>query len=226
MARDFQKLERVLSKPRFNSYKQQGQSDTEVFYIYIWNTMLCESLYSPFQRLEVGLRNAMHVEIGLKLSDKEWLKNEHSFLHTEERAAVRESKRSLNNRRASQGESELVAEMSFGFRTSLLDTRYETLWHKIIIGTFPNVPKAKRTRAEISKRMNTARKLRNAAFHHHSIWHWSDLKGQHHSIRELIRWICPSLDEMASKIDRFPRTFRLGPRECARIAADEPDWEI
>ena len=226
MARDFQKLERVLSKPRFDSYKQQGQNNSDAFYTYLWNTMLCEALYAPFQILEVGVRNAIHSEIGKNFKDSEWLKNENAFLHDMERAAVREAKLSLNKRMSNQNEPELVAEMSFGFWTSLLDTRYETLWHQIIVETFPHVPRAKRTRGEISKRMNAARRLRNAAFHHHSIWHWKDLQDQHHGIRELIRWICPSLDEMAYRIDRFPKIFRLGPRECARIAEDPSEYEI
>ena len=220
MARDFNQLEYVLSKPRFDSYKRQGQSDTEAFHLYLWNTILCEALYTSFQILEVGVRNSMHFQIAKNFNDQDWLKNENSFLHPEEISAVQKTKLSLNKRRINQNEPELVAEMSFGFWTSLLDTRYETLWHKITLGTFPYVPKAHRTRAEISKRMNAARKLRNASFHHHSIWHWSDLKIQHHGIRDLIRWISPSLDEAAYAIDRFPKVFRLGPKECARIAGE------
>jgi hypothetical protein len=74
--------------------------------------------------------------------------------------------------------------------------------------------------------MSAARKLRNAAFHHHSIWHWKDLKIQHQEIRNLIKWICPSIDEMAFRVDRFPKTFRLGVNECARISGESPEYEI
>lgn len=226
MARDFQKLERVLSQARFNSYKRPGKSESDAFNLYLWNTTLCESLYASFQILEVGVRNTIHSEISKEFADKEWIKNEHSKLLDYEKEAAKEAKMSLNKRMVRCEEPELVAEMSFGFWTGILDTRYEMLWHKITAGTFPYAPKALRNRAEISRRMNAARKLRNAAFHHHSIWHWRDLKNQHQGIRELIRWICPSLDEMAYTIDRFPKTFRLGVRECARISGEPCEYEI
>jgi hypothetical protein len=49
------------------------------------------------------------------------------------------------------------------------------MWPKIIVRVFPHMPRTQRTRKEASKHMNTVRKLRNAALHHHSIWHWHDL---------------------------------------------------
>ncbi len=226
MARDFHQLERVLSKTRFDSYKRTVAGENEAFYLYVWNTMLCEALYSPFQVLEVGFRNSTHSEIAKAIGENEWLKKTHDFLHDEEKEAINSAKNSLFKRRIPCEEPELVAEMSFGFWTSLADSRYETLWHKIITGVFPHMPKTARIRNEISKRLNTARKLRNAAFHHHSIWHWKDLKDQHTEIRNLISWICPSLSEMAFRIDRFPRIYRLGPRECARILEDHLDHVI
>lgn len=226
MTRDFQKLERVLSKQRFDSYKKPGHTEHESFSLYVWNTMLCESLYAPFQILEVGARNAIHSEIAVAIKQPEWLNIEHGFLHEDEKEAIKEAKQALAKRRSPCGEPELVAEMSFGFWTSLIDSRYETLWHKIIIGVFPHMPKHIRTRGEISKRMNAARKIRNAAFHHHSIWHWKDLKDQHFELRNLIRWICPSIDEMAFRIDRFPRIYRLGAKESTRILGDEWDYSI
>ena len=188
--------------------------------------MLCESLYASLQILEVGVRNAMHQAVGKNFNDLTWLKNENAFLQPQERKTVQEAKQSLNSRRVFQGEPELVAEMSFGFWTSLLDTRYDALWHRITTTTFPHAPRPYRTRSEISKRMNAARRLRNAAFHHHSIWHWSDLGSQHGGIRELIKWISPSLNELAFTIDRFPRIFRQGRRECARIAGPPCEYEI
>ena len=226
MARDFLKLERVLSKSRFDSYKQNVKTEAEAFYLYAWNTMLCESLYVSFQILEVGVRNAIHEEVARVFGDNEWIKNEHAQLLDYEKQAIKEAKISLNKRMVPCDEPHLVAEMHFGFWTSLSDSRYETLWHKIILGVFPNIPKIFKTRAEISKRMSAARKLRNAALHHHSIWHWKDLKHQHHEIRNLIRWICPTLDEMAYNIDRFPKVYRQGSKECARIAGEPLEYEI
>ena len=120
------------------------------------------------------------------------------------------SKQAIHKRCGGCPEPRLVAEMSFGFWTSLLDSRYETLWHKIIGDVFPHMPRTIRTRGEASRRMNAVRKLRNAAFHHHSIWHWKDLKQQHEEIQTLTGWVCESIAVISKRVDRFPAVFSAG----------------
>ncbi|MGC3960474.1 MAG: hypothetical protein QM813_21860 [Verrucomicrobiota bacterium] len=212
----FAKLERVLSKDRFDSYRQTGKSDKDALTLHIWNTALCESLYPTFQMLEVGIRNAIHLEIAKTSKIGNWLNLELSGgLYEIELNAVKEAKEALKKRGQPTDEPRLVAEMSFGFWTSLLDSRYETLWHKIIKGVFPNMPSSVRTRSEASRRMNAVRRLRNAAFHHHSIWHWHDLQKQHADIHVLISWICDSAQKTAARIDRFPNVYSSGPEAMA-----------
>jgi hypothetical protein len=128
----FKNLERVLSKDRFDSYKQNGKSNDEALKLYVWNTMLCESLYPSFQILEVGIRNAIHLEISKITKEPGWLNNVPAFLYADEQAAIQQAKESLKKRCGNCAEPRLVAEMNFGFWTSLFDSRYETMWHKII----------------------------------------------------------------------------------------------
>jgi len=213
----FDKLERVVSKPRFDSYKKNVSTNREALGRYIWNTSICESLYPSFQILEVGFRNAVHHEIAKSAKDQNWLINELSFLYEDEKEAIKSSKKSLMQRTGPITEDFLIAEMSFGFWTSLLDARYETMWHKIIAEVFPNMPRAIRTRGEASKLMNTVRRLRNAALHHHSIWHWKDLQTQHDQIHTLIGWLCSSIAKMAQRTDRFPEVYNLGGKQFTAI---------
>jgi hypothetical protein len=210
----FNNLERVLSKDRFDSYKQSGAENAEALKLYLWNIALCESLYPSCQILEVGIRNAIHLEISKAIKEPNWLNQEHGFLYEDEQAAIKKAKESVRKRCGDCPEARLVAEMSFGFWTSLFDSRYETMWHKIIGGVFPNMPRIIRTRGEVSKRMNAVRRLRNAAFHHHSIWHWKDLEQQHKEIHTLIGWICTSISEIAIGIDRFPTIYNSGHKCC------------
>src|SRR5205823_4717441 len=138
----------------------------------------------------------------------DWLMNAPGVLYEDELSAIQKSKASaaMKLKGRTLTEDILIAEMKFGFWTSLLDSRYETLWHKIIAGVFPHMPKTNRTRREASKLMNAVRRLRNASLHHHSIWHWSDLKAQHDQMRLLIGYICQSSSAIAAHLDRFPAT--------------------
>jgi hypothetical protein len=213
----FEKIAKSLSKARLDSYKMQGGSEVDAFRKYVWNTLLCEALYPAFQILEVSFRNSLHCQIATTANDPFWLSNEISFLYPDEKEAIKKSKKSIIDRRGSVTEDYLVAEMSFGFWTSLLDTRYETMWPKIIKGVLPNMPKTIRTRGDASKLMNPVRKLRNAALHHHSIWHWGDLKDQHGKMITLIGYICDSSAFLVSKIDRFPIVYEVGYKNCGKF---------
>ncbi|HKK10318.1 MAG TPA: hypothetical protein VJ939_05745, partial [Bacteroidales bacterium] len=60
----------------------------------------------------------------------------------------------------------VIAELSFGFWTSLFDSRFEkTLWKNLRLA-FPNCPKHIRQRKTMSSKFNGIRKLRNRIFHH------------------------------------------------------------
>jgi hypothetical protein len=90
---------------------------------HLWNTALCESLYPSFQILEVGFRNALHTEIAATTGDPQWLTNPPGFLYPDETQSISAAKDALRSRRLDPTEPRLVAEMSFGFWTSLLDVR-------------------------------------------------------------------------------------------------------
>jgi len=80
------------------------------------------------------------------------------------------------------------------------------------------MPKTIRTRKEASKMMNAVRHLRNSALHHHSIWHWGDLKQQHAAMRLLIAYICKSSDAIVEQLDRFPIIYSTGLDQCKKTA--------
>jgi len=215
----FKILERSISRTRFKGYKLQGGTEQDALAKCLWNTLLCESLYPGFQILEVSFRNSVHLEISRVLGDCSWLTGEHGFLYEDELSAIKKSKESIGLGGRQLTEDVLIAEMKFGFWTSLLDSRYETLWHKIIMGVFPQMPKTIRTRREASKMMNAVRRLRNAALHHHSIWHWKDLKDQHAQMRLLIDYICEASAAIAAQLDRFPTVHASGLDACKKTTA-------
>jgi len=95
-----------------------------------------------------------------------------------ERAAVGRAKDTLVKQAKPLEAGRMVAELSFGFWTSLLDVRYErsnVLWPHLLRPTFPRMRNRDRKRKTISARINSIRLLRNRVSHHEPIWHWRDL---------------------------------------------------
>ncbi len=163
------------------------------------------------QQLEVAFRNTLHHSIGAAWGDPQWLLNGLSILDVREAEKVRDAKISLQKQMKRVTEDDLVGELSFGFWTSLSDSRYDRNWPKFIKAAFPYCINAMRTRDEISSRANRLRKLRNAVFHHHSIWHWRDLEQHHRDGFALMSWISPELTRITQQQDRFPAVFASRP---------------
>ena len=83
----------------------------------------------------------------------------------------------------------VVQELSFGFWTSLLNSKYETLFHGIGAKVFPCMPSP--TRKVALARFESIRGLRNRIFHFRRIWNRPDLIKDHEEILEAIGWINP-----------------------------------
>jgi hypothetical protein len=214
----FKNLKRSLSTGRFIGYQERG-NELDAFAKYLWNMLLCESLCPCFQILEVAFRNTVHCEISAAINDPSWILNGHGIIYPEEQETIKKAKESLKLAGSPMTEDYLIAEMKFGFWTSLLNSRYDRLWPRIIARVFPHMPKTMRTRGDASTLMNGVRQLRNAALHHHSIWHWRDLKDRHAQMRNLIGYICKSSAAMAGQVDRFPVVYSNGNSECQKMVS-------
>jgi hypothetical protein len=203
-------FDRTISVARLGSYRKMGGTEAEVLARYLWNASLCEALHSSLQHLEVGFRNALHGALSRHTGNPNWISQENAVLQAQELEAVRAAKRVLMDRGKPTDEGYLVNELRFGFWASLLDSRYERLWPKIIVEVFPSCPRRDRSRNELSKIITKIRRLRNYAFHHHSIWHWGDLPDHHKDVHKVIGWICPSLAMVALLVDRFQEVYSAG----------------
>jgi len=116
----------ILSKNRLTKYI--GYSDRykgfDVIELYKWNTRLCESLYPVLQTIEVTFRNATNHAIISSFGKKDWLVDL-ELLKSPEQFRVQEAQNYLIKNKKTLTVDRLVAELSFGFWTSLLDARYE-----------------------------------------------------------------------------------------------------
>ncbi len=203
-------IKTALSPDRLDAYRPAGGTDEDPVCCHLWNLALCESLLPMLQTLEIVFRNTLHQAIGHAFVSPQWILKGPPFLGDLEKAAVDEARHSLLQARKPVTEPRMVAELRFGFWTSLADRRYDRLWPKIIKTAFPSMPNTIRTRNEISARINGVRRLRNAVFHHHSIWHWADLQQQHDDGYTVIGWIAPVMVSLTRSIDRFPSVHAGG----------------
>lgn len=214
MQGDFSELLRkAISHERLEAYRQRGtgDSDLNLFAHYAWNITLCESLYPTLQGLEVALRNSIHDAATAEYRTEFWFNDPRTIRYPREQEAVRKAHETLVRDHKPREAGRVVAELSFGFWTSLFDVRYEQiLWPRLLKAVFPFMPRHIRTRKTLSKRLHSIRHLRNRVFHHEPIWHWRDLIQQHAELCEAINWINPAMLEMIKVLDRFSDVHRHG----------------
>lgn len=205
-------LRKGLSAERLGGYVARGKvsGDDEVLSHYLWNIALCESLYPVLQCLEVTLRNSIHDALTQSSNDR-WFEDARLLHGHKEQEAIRDAKARLRILGKPDESGRIVAELRFGFWTSLFDRRYEqVLWPRHLKSVLPEMPRKIRTRKTVSWQLEEARRLRNRVFHHEPIWYWSDLLDKHARLLETLRWINPAVVNVIDLIDRFPTTFRIG----------------
>ncbi len=223
----FRAVRRTLSAERWQAYRRLATDDDYVTGgRYAWNLALSEALYPALHTLEIALRNAIfdavagaypvtrYVEINC------WLDAVPSLLLPQDRARVHTAKRTLRRAlhrkfatkalvKAHMTPGRLVAELSIGFWTYLFGpgyaaarTRPGRLWPQLLETVLPGLPPGTQ-RAEIARRLNGVRELRNRVFHHETIWNRTNLLAEYDGIMELNGWLCPEVTRTVAALDRF-----------------------
>ena len=209
------RLHQALSTERLAGYRRRIDpgGDTALFAHYIWNMALSEALYPALQGVEVVLRNTIHEAAHERFGRDDWFDDTAIIHHHNDITNLDKAKETLRRKGKPLEPSRIIAELSFGFWTSLLDRRYErVLWPRLICTAFPRVPRRLRTRRELSRRFHRIRLLRNRVFHHEPIWHWHDLAQQHSEILEAVAWVEPDVRTLIDSIDRFNDVYQDGLR--------------
>ena len=98
----------------------------------------------------------------------------------------------------------IVAELTFGFWVTLLNSEYElTLWKGLRLA-FPYMPKKDRKRKNVSSPCNALRKLRNRVFHHESIcWDLDYISGIHSRLVQVLGWMNQDMPGWLEGVDNF-----------------------
>jgi hypothetical protein len=209
----YEKLCEALSFDRLSVYGQDNPGPGVVMARYLWNIAVCESLYSPLQMCEVALRNAIHAAMSALYGQEKWY--DAVELAAWGHSQIGDAKQKIARAGKPVTPGRVVAELHFGFWTSLFEDHYERRTRFLPRGikkVFPGLPKSLHKRKGIKARLEQIRQLRNRVFHHERIIHWNDLQDQHAHIIETVGWISPELEEMALRLDRFLEIHKAGIR--------------
>jgi len=200
-------LERIISKDRISPYLSKHSGDAEkALNHYKANIRISEAFYSLLSVLEIGLRNNIDNQLKRIFKVAEWYDHPDfiKYVSSFQIDRIQEARSNILREKKIITANKIVAELTFGFWTSLFDTKFDkTLW-KDLRFAFPKCPKAIRQRKTICSKLNSIRKLRNRIFHHESIsWSISALKDYRNEITETIDWLDGDL------VNYFKDTFRI-----------------
>lgn len=220
-------FQRAISQDRLDAYRLPALDDHHTLANYLWNIALSEALYPVLEAFEVSLRNAIHTAATAHFNTSWWFNNANILpLQQRERKTLNDTFRNLSSHLAKQGKTltpgRVVAELSFGFWTGLLNRPYERyLWSfrrggaNLMNAVVPNAPTSPinyQWRMHFEPYVDKIRRLRNRVFHYEPIWNWSnpDVPAQHAEILDAIGWISVDAQRMIRMLDRFPAIYQQG----------------
>ena len=206
MKREIDILSVAFSSQRLKRYKNLYDGDeTKIVAHYKSNLALSESLYTSLSVFEVTLRNALSKEMKQMMGREDWYSVFPSnpalkSLTSEVTVAIRH----ISQRGEMVSPDKVIAELTFGFWVTLLNSEYElTLWKGLRLA-FPHMPKKDRKRKNVSSPCNALRKLRNRVFHHESIcWDLDYITNIHNRLVMMLGWMNADMPAWLEEIDNF-----------------------
>jgi hypothetical protein len=199
-----------LSSERLTTYLHVAGGDGDAgLRRYELNQQLSESLYVPLQNLEVGLRNGLHAVFSAHHGET-WFDGPFPFKAWQAKA-VRDAKAQRRNQRKPDCPGGIIAELHFGFWTTLFDPEFDQpIWHKGYLKQvfrYPPPDAPGLNRQMFSGILNEIRRLRNRVFHHEPILKLSRVHATHLSLCHLLGMLGPDLLAWNQGNDRFPVTY-------------------
>jgi hypothetical protein len=200
-------LEKLLSEKRLSTYYNMFPQDKgKAIEYYKLNTRISESLYPLLSTLEIALRNSIHRSFTIHFKATDWF-SQCKQLELLDRVNIAKRKILTVNNHVTP--DQIVAELTFGFWTTLFNKQYaKDLW-KPLMYAFPLLDNSYKRRDKISYKLNQVRKLRNRIFHYEPICNdLSILATNHHNILEILNWINSNIVCWTMQIDHFNDLYK------------------
>jgi hypothetical protein len=184
-------LDATVSRPRLNTYLvAAGRDEARALRLYMWNAAAGEAFHLPLQAVEIALRNRIDSAFRRSFGQEWW--QEPGFLtllKPRSQQDIQTAIGRLKRRGLPLDTNQIVATLSFGFWTSMLDRRfYPKIWSRHLRDVFPYLPNAL-DRAKVEIRLRAIADFRNRVAHHEPILK-EDLSKRHSETLETLDWLC------------------------------------
>lgn len=182
-----------LSIERLQPYMTASRNMAEALKNYQSNIRLSQALYPIMQQLEVVLRNQLEIVL-IQDYGQQWFydtvfQNRLDPIAQRKLIDVIQSLQRKNSRITS---SMVVAELTFGYWTTLLDQRYDQfIWIPHNKTLFPFATANQRHVRQIRQKLDDIRRLRNRIAHYEIIWKDTLFLNKYQSIKQLLTWMNP-----------------------------------
>ncbi len=187
-------LQKTLTAERLGRYLQASNGDIlSAIKLYETNIGLSSLMYSVIYGLEVALRNQFHAQLTSYYTTENWF--DMAPLDIQGSTSVARARGTLITRRKPITAGRLVAELTFGFWSSLTSKRYsQNLWIPCLHKAFTGKALGHK---DASKRLEKVRDLRNRIAHLEPIFD-RKLEDEYDEILLLTSWLCPVTSEWLS----------------------------
>ena len=203
-------LEKHFSAARLGRYRAACAGDeARAARAYANNMLLAEAMMPVLNVLEIALKNGIHRRLSVLYGRADyweaWAGNADFAWQSRE---VATAKGKLQRRAEAVTPDKIIAELAFGFWTSLFNVHLAPVLWKDLRLVFPRCPKPQRQRHTISSALNQVRDLRNRIFHHEQLlWLTPTLIDLHAKGIEVVGWLDPQLVPWLQQYDRLPATW-------------------
>ena len=200
-------LEKLLSAKRIETYYKLFKSDkTKAIEYYQLNTKISEAFYPMLANLEIVLRNSVHQSFSIRFKTENWFEIL-DFQELVDQVNIAKSKITKNRQQLSC--DKIVAELTFGFWTSLFNKQYAKLFWRPLMFALKELDNKHKDRDKIAYKLNQVRKFRNRIFHYEPICNdLLALKVNHNNIIDLLNWLDKDLLDWTLTIENFEKLYK------------------
>jgi len=184
-------IHKTLSEKRFARYMQRCENDAEkALKYYEFNSIMAQSCHIALESFEVILRNQIHNTFTKVFKTEEWYNvwlssDKYSDFHK----TIIDTKEKLLHREEEVKPSKMIAEFTLGFWVRMFNNKYENLLWKPLRNAFVEMPKKKKKRGNVAKKLNKIRNFRNRISHYEPIsWNVEAMNNNYKNIYIVMNW--------------------------------------
>jgi hypothetical protein len=196
----------ALSVERFDTYLKWAAGDPDLAgRLYTYNVQLSAALYGPLHMHEVALRNKVDARL-VQVHGTGWIHDPVVLRTAYQQACVRQALQTLKQAGKAASRPQIVAELSFGFWSSLFGRESHHLWQALR----PIFQAKGIQRATIAHDLRETRLFRNRVAHYEPILA-IPLAHRYDDITTLTGWLSPSAAAWIARYSTWPGLYPAVP---------------